>query len=282
MDRELSIQQRIWLWGRAWKDGIVALFFYLFMPALAMSVGYVILHPDMTAQEFFTYGGNFYTAVGMCLTIYFLYRRSRKKGSGFFEDATLCLEGVRVKKTAGFFVFGLAAAVCISALLSLLPRWGLMNAYSEASQNMFRGQDILFTLITTVITGPFVEEVVFRGYMLNGLLKTFGERTSLWMASAAFAICHGTALWILYALAMGYLLAWISVKEDNIFYCIVLHMGFNAVSGITWLIRSLPAASELLYESNWIIFGYGLAGGLVCALLAERYKRSREAWEENG
>lgn len=280
MERELSFQQKLWFRAKAWKGAAVPLLLYILMPALSLTMGYMILHPDMSAQEFFTYGGNFYTAVGMMLTIYFLYRRSRKRGHLFFEDASLYLDGISWKKTAGFFFFGLSAALCISAFLSLLPRWGITNAYSQASQNMFRGQDILFTLITTVITGPLAEEVVFRGYMLGSLLERFSEKSAIWMVSIVFALCHGEFLWFFYALAMGLLLAWLSIKEDNIFYGIAMHVGFNAFSGITWLIRSVPAAEKLFYESKIIILGYALVGGMACALLGRRYRTGGMAWRE--
>ena len=67
---------------------------------LCLSLGYVILHPEMTAQEFFTYGGNFYSAVGMLLTILILYGRSRSKKRSFFEDTTLYFDQMDIKKAA--------------------------------------------------------------------------------------------------------------------------------------------------------------------------------------
>lgn len=277
MERELSRQQKIWIWGRTFLKAAGPLGLYILMPALSMTIGYVAAHPDMTAQEFFTYGGNFYTALGMVLTIYMLYRGSKKKGHGFFEDATLYLEQADRKKCAGFFVFGLSAAVTISAVLTLLPRWGVVTGYSEASQTMFKGRDMLFTIITTVVTAPFVEEIVFRGYMLNTFLETFDEKKSIVMASLIFALCHGEFLWILYAFVMGAVLAWVSVREDNVLYGILLHMGFNASSVITWLTGSMAGWKSALFGSKALIFCYGLMGGLTSLVLIQLYIGRRKA-----
>lgn len=246
---------------------------YVLMPALSMAVGYVVAHPDMTAQEFFTYGGNFYTAVGMCLTIYMLHRFSKKKGHLFFEDASLYPYKAHVKKSAGFFLFGVSAAAVLSSIITLLPRWGVTAHYSEASQMMFKGRDILFTVVTTVVTAPLVEEIVFRGYMLNVFLETFDEKKSMVLASLIFALCHGEILWILYAFVMGVLLSWVSVREDNIFYGILLHMGFNMPAAVTWLIRSVPRFSSVFYAGKVLIVCYGLIGALACLLLLQRYKK---------
>lgn len=276
MERELSRQQKMWIWGRTFLRAVGPLSLYILMPALSVSIGYVAAHPDMTAQEFFTYGGNFYTALGMVLTIYMLYRGSKKKGHGFFEDATLYLEQADGKKCAGFFFFGLSAAVTLSAVLTLLPRWEVVTGYSEASQTMFKGRDLLFTIITTVVTAPFAEEIVFRGYMLNTFLETFDEKKSIVMVSLIFALCHGELLWILYAFAMGAVLAWVSVREDNVLYGILLHMGFNASSVITWLAGSASAWASALFGSKVLVLCYGLIGGMASLLLIRLYTRRKE------
>ena len=203
MREQWTVQQRIWIWGKTFFRAMGPLALYVLMPALCLSLGYVILHPEMMAQEFFTYGGNFYSAVGMLLTILILYGRSRSKKRSFFEDTTLYFDQMDIKKAAAFLVFGVSAALAVSAFLTLLPKVGLTEGYSEASHAMFNGRDMLFTILTTVITAPLAEEIIFRGYMMNIFLETFEEKQATWIVSLIFAVCHGQALWILYALVMG-------------------------------------------------------------------------------
>ncbi len=276
MKEGLSTQEKIWIGGKAFLKALRPLMLYFLMPAACMAFGYVFFHLDMSAVEFFTYGGNFYTAVGMILTVVLLYRKSKKQGCGFFEDASLYLDGVNIRKAAAFFAFGLAVAVAVSAFLTLLPKWDVMTSYSEASQKMYKGRDILFTVITTVFMAPFLEEIVFRGYMLNVFLQTFEEKTAVILASVIFAVCHGQALWVLYALGMGLILAWVSLKENNIFYGIILHIGFNFSSAVNWLIQSIPAAEELFYGNRLLILGYGLIGACLAVLLARKYRQDLE------
>ncbi|MDO4265431.1 MAG: type II CAAX endopeptidase family protein [Eubacteriales bacterium] len=267
----LTRQQRIWVFLASLLRAAGPLALYFLMPALTMTLGYIIVHPDMTAQEFFTYGGNFYTALGMCLTIYILHRISRRRGSALFADAGLYPETAGVLKSAGFLLMGICAAVFVSAALTLLPRVGAMKQYSDASQLMFRGRDILFTVLTMVVTGPLAEEIVFRGYMLNGLVETYPPKKAVILCSLLFALCHGELLWILYAFFMGLLLAYVAVREDNIFYSILLHIGFNAPSAVTWLIRSIPEAGAVAFENRFVIAGYGLVACLGFLLLLRTY-----------
>lgn len=282
MKEELSTQQKLWIWGRAFLTSIKPLLLYILMPALCMSIGYVAFHLDMSASEFFSYGGNFYTAVGMSFTLFLLYRGSKKKGSSFFEDATFSLHGVSKGKAACFFCFGLACAVCLSSLLTLLPEWGIMESYAGTSQAVFQGNDFLFIAVTTVLLAPLTEEIVFRGYMFNTLLQTFEEKTAVWIVSIVFALCHTQPVWILYSLGMGLLLTWISLREHNIFQGILLHIGFNFPSVVTWMLQSNQRTAELFYGNRILIAGYGLIGAITAWILAYRYwtMGEKDCWEE--
>ena len=53
MQEEWTFQQKLWIWGRTFCRAMVPLGLYVLMPALCLSVGYVLFHEDMTAQEFF-------------------------------------------------------------------------------------------------------------------------------------------------------------------------------------------------------------------------------------
>ena len=108
--------------------------------------------------------------------------------------------------------------------------------------------------------------------MLNIFLETFRERTAALFVSLIFAVCHGQALWIVYAFIMGMILAYISMREDNILYCLFLHVGFNLLSALVWLAGRQKGIWDLLFGSPWLIAAYGLIGLLVCILLARSYR----------
>ena len=84
MKTEWTVQQRLWIWGRTFLKAMVPLALYILMPALCLSLGYVLFHSEMSAQDFFTYGGNFYSAVGMVLTVLVLFLEEQVQKSQFF------------------------------------------------------------------------------------------------------------------------------------------------------------------------------------------------------
>jgi len=131
-------------------------------------------------------------------------------------------------------------------------------------------------LFNTFFT-PIVEEVIFRGYMLNRLLPHWGEKKSLFAVSLLFALMHGTALWMLYAFAMAWVIGRVSIYEDNIFYAICVHMGFNLFSTILWFIYLFrPEMKDALSQNIPLILMLGVSGGAIALLVSKLYRAERE------
>lgn len=269
----MTTEQKIWLWGKMIGRALWPFLIYASAPGFCMAIGYVITRPDMTAQEFFVYGSNFYTTIGMALSIWFLSRYCQKHGRTLNEEVGYYPEQVNWKKTAFFAVFGVAAAICLSAVLTLFPLPSLIASYSQASSTMYRGKDLAFAIVTTVILSPFLEETVFRGFMLNRFLESVSEKTAVYLSAALFAICHANPIWIAYAFFMGFVMSRVSMKEDGIFYSICIHIGFNAPSAITCIINSFGASQSFFFSSKALIGCYGLAAALVLVLLYKIYKK---------
>lgn len=131
------------------------------------------------------------------------------------------------------------------------------------TESAFQRTDLVLAMLSVFITAPICEEIIFRGLMLNRLLEQFSERTAVLMTAFVFAVCHGNLTWMCYAFVMGWLLAFVSVKEDNIFYSIVMHMAFNLWTVIQLIIRRIDNLQEFLFGSRILIFGYGLLAFLV-------------------
>lgn len=271
----MTTEQKLWLWGRTIFRASKPVLIYVFMPGLCMALGYMITGPDMTAQEFFVYGSNFYTALGMTLALVLFSKLYRRKGSSLNEEVNYRPETIDWKKAAVFLVFGMAAAVVLSAVLTLFPVRSVLSSYSEASGRMYKGNDLVFAIGTTVFLGPVLEEVVFRGLLLNRLLEGFSERTAVYVSAALFAVFHGNLLWILYAFAMGLFMTRLSMKEDGIFYPICIHAGFNFPSAIICIIQYFPESNRLFLGNKILIFLYGTAAAAVL-LLCRLYWKNTE------
>ena len=88
----LTWQQAVWLYGGLFLRALGPLFLYALMPSLCLVLGYVFgghQEDEMSLEEFFTYGANFYTTIGTFLTLWILHIRAKRRGSTIWEESTL-------------------------------------------------------------------------------------------------------------------------------------------------------------------------------------------------
>ena len=125
---------------------------------------------------------------------------------------------------------------------------------------------------------PLVEEIIFRGYMLNRLLRRWPDLPALIVTTAVFSFMHGSSVWIVYAFVMGWIIGVVSMKENNILYGIFIHMGFNAPSVIQWFYYFTHP--EKMMEVNAVsVFQTVLSGAVgfaAAALVFVLYRRITE------
>ncbi len=257
------------------------LLLYFCVPALFLSVGYVLFHGEMDGAEFFTYGGSFYTTLGMAASLLFLYRRAKKRKVALVTGLPEQLDKIAVEKGAMALVFGITTALALSAGLTLLGKipalsW-LMGGYTTASQSMYRGYDLVFCILSTVLLAPLVEEVIFRGYVLDIMLASFRERTALMIVTVGFALCHINGLWVVYAAGMGFLLSYLAIREDGIFYPVLCHIGFNLPSAVTVAAGGLLGGGESGVASTAFLLALGIPCGGIAYLLARHYAQQSES-----
>lgn len=277
-DDELSLEQKLWIGGGVFLRSIRPLILYSCLPALFMTVGMMFMK-DRTASDMISGSGNFYNALGIVCTVVLLHKHSKKRGSSLWEDATLEYKELHRERIAVLFFMGLGFGFFFSALLTVFPFPAfLMDSYRSSSNGFVSGTDQLLALFSTVLLAPITEEIVFRGYMLNRLLGWFEEKKSVLIATTLFALCHVSPLWIVYAFAMGLLLAAVSIQEDNIAYSIALHVGFNASVLPIWIINHVPSLEKLLFANHLLIALYGAFACWGAMRLYTNYRKEMKIW----
>ena len=113
----------------------------------------------------------------------------------------------------------------------------------EQIQNLAPTPYIMYINMALVCTAiPFIEELIFRGYLYNAFKQRIGKKWGGVLAALIFAIFHLApaqgvknlellpCLWLL-----GCCLGYIYERQQNLWAPILLHMIFNAISlvGIT-------------------------------------------------
>lgn len=255
---DMSFEQKLWKGTQVLVKSVKPALLYLFLPPLLMSVG-MALFGGRSAEAVIMDSGNFYYALGILLTIFLLYKKSRKDGSSLCQEAGLELKLPDGKRTILLIVMGLGFAVFFSAVITIVPfPEALRNSYSSSSDILKSGTDLGLAMLCTVLMAPAAEEIVFRGYMLGRLLSWLKKEQAIALSAVLFALCHVSPLWIAYAFLMGILLAWVSIREDDTIYSIALHIGFNLSVVPISLINGNSVWKSIIFGSN---FRIALIGG---------------------
>lgn len=255
--QEATWEQKVWRGMWVILRSLRPLVLYLALPAVLMCAG-MILGRGRNGENLAETSGNFYYTAGILATFWILYRRSRRRGSSLWEDATLYPEERDTRKILLLLGIGFGCSLTFSAILTLVPFPAMLaEGYARASDGVGTGTDPVLAFISTMLLAPVVEEVIFRGYMLNRLLAGFGEREAVFLSSLAFALCHVSLVWMAYAFFMGTLLARVSVWEDNILYSAALHIGFNASVLPLWFLNRTG-----IFDRGWV----GLSGKLAVGI----------------
>lgn len=265
----MTRQQKIFNGLKTFFYAVRPLLLYILVPGVCLSIGYIVRHYSNGKNQFFYESGNFYTCLSLVIIWLILKKRAKKRDTTLSKDATLDMGEWNTKLCLLYGAFGAASSFFLSALITIMPSF-MTKSYKADSSEIFSGADLVLVIITVVFMAPVLEEMIFRGYMLNRLLGFFGEKAAIYITAVIFALCHANIIWIIYAFAFGLLLAWISIKKDNILFSICVHIGFNLPSAFIACINYSTGAKNVLFGNRLIVFFMGTIG-FMTALLIYRY-----------
>lgn len=254
-------QEKLWAGGKTILYAIRPLVLYLVVPGICMGIGMILRRYPGGARQFTEESGNFYTLVSLGVVAALLHRAAKKRGSSVPEEATLYVQGQNRRLAVLCLGLGICLGLLLSAGLTLVPLPGwLKESYGSSSSAMFRQRDLVVAVANVAVLAPVVEEILFRGYMLNRLLTFFDEKAAVYISAFVFALCHVNPVWMIYSFGMGVFLARISLERDNIYYSCLIHVGFNLPSALLAFIQAFDIGKGMLFDSPVLILLYGLTG----------------------
>jgi membrane protease YdiL (CAAX protease family) len=92
------------------------------------------------------------------------------------------------------------------------------------------------TFIQACLIAPFTEEMLMRGYILQGLKNKYGALVAVLLSTALFAILHINIGQIISAFIGGLIIALLYLKTKSVSYCILTHVLYNAISYFTTIV----------------------------------------------
>jgi uncharacterized protein len=158
--------------------------------------------------------------VAFVLTIWFAFRKRGNNRLAFAPVAPAAFVVVAVGTVA--------LAVLLEAVTSLIPSpvW-----LTEMMKTMFT-KNMIFS---AVLLAPVLEEVLFRGIMLDGFLKRYSPTKAIMWSALFFGLIHLIPAQAIGAAVLGVALGWLYYRTRSLWLCMAVHFVNNAVASLPLL-----------------------------------------------
>lgn len=105
--------------------------------------------------------------------------------------------------------------------------WELFNKVFESDFGIYGA------FLKVAVTAPIIEELIFRGVIMHGLMRNYSKFTAVFVSALLFALFHLNPWQLPATFILGLLLGILMIRTRNIFLCILGHSLNNAMVLLT-------------------------------------------------
>jgi len=116
----------------------------------------------------------------------------------------------------------------INMIYMFLEKLGF-NMSGDVAFEMNNWWTLILGIIMLCLLPALVEEIIFRGIMMGGLLKRVKPHVAIILSATAFFIMHGSIQQSFYQIILGFVLSILFYITGNIFYSIIFHFLNNLI-----------------------------------------------------
>ena len=157
------------------------------------------------------------------------------------------------------FGFLMSFHLAIDPLSDLIPEPAGLNKIIEEMM-----QYPVLAFFSLAIMAPLLEEVLFRGIILDGYLKNYSPAKSIIISALLFAFVHGNIAQGIGAFVMGIVVGILYWRTQSLLLCISLHFVNNFLATLVMLLdpeslRSAQTFRELIGNDTtyWLVYAGG-------------------------
>jgi uncharacterized protein len=219
----------------------------LLLVSILLSVAIIIgigATEGLTGREVDTNLVNVFLYSGLLL--WFIWK-SRKTGNRLTDFTEGFRKGFNWKEVAALIFFHFLITIGFIFIILLIASYISPQALNSVlhDENLITPQTLnskIYYAISAVLLAPVVEEIAFRGIILNRLRSKWGIGAAVVVSSIVFGILH-YKLAIVGALTFGICLALVYLKTQNILVAITIHFINNLLAVAFMFIPSGDASS---------------------------------------
>lgn len=183
------------------------------------------------------------TAIGVGILLTGIDLKSRLRSPKLSKKGFLSAASISFSvSTAATF----ATLILIFVLLAATGRLSGIDPAKTVSSSIVSKEnplwlDILIQFYICLL-GPFLEELIFRGVLLEGLRK-YGNLFGIIMSSVLFGLMHQNIIQFIPSACVGIVWGYIAVKSGSLIPSILIHMLNNTMASL--LLASVPKIDSL-------------------------------------
>ncbi len=153
----------------------------------------------------------------------------------------------------------------IALLFGVVSPIGSLIPMSDSIKKMFlefAGQKGVLAFLMMVIAAPVFEELIFRGIILDGLLKRYSPVTAILVSSFLFGAVHLNPWQFVTGFVIGIFAGWVYQHTRSLLAAMIIHASVNCAG---YIARLNMNAHEMMEDD--LVEMYGSAEKLMLVLL---------------
>lgn len=180
------------------------------------------------------------------------------------------------KLTSQLVFFGLSIAMIANYVsnmtIGVFDMFGI-DANVDIDYPCDNALEVLLFYITVAVLPAFVEEFAFRGVILK-IMRKHSDSMAVMVSGVMFGLMHGNFTQIPFALVVGLVLAFITVKTNSLIPAIIIHFLNNGLSVTLSLLYTNTALSETMINIINVILmiAIAVAGIVSFVILSTKHK----------
>lgn len=227
--------------------GIAILFMLIFSPVNVLLNNVIANEISFLIYYILTFGGT----LGIAHII-----RVKKTDSKNYD---LSLGSIKLMALVSISMIGLQLGVS-TPIVNSLP----IPDFMKEMLAQFVNQKGVFSFIAIVIAAPVMEEFIFRGIILDGLLKRYSPIKSIIISSTLFGLVHLNPWQFISALILGSFSGWIYYRTKKLTLSILIHSVNNLIGFIGFYLIDVDT---MMADSIFELYG-GVVNMLIVTFLS--------------
>ena len=219
------------------------------------------------------------TLLGTGIPCWIIYHLRKKKTN--IDSFNLSIENRRIVPLIVLVAIPLNLGIA-GPLVELVPMTDFFREMIREMVLEMAGDQGLLMFTALVIAAPILEELIFRGIMLDGLLRIYSPTKAVIVSSLLFGLVHLNPAQFVGGALVGGFMGWVYVHTRSVMATILIHAAFNLTAFTESYFIDVEEAIDMSYAevlggtTNYVLVVLGsVVITLGCVFLLDKeFKKS--------